>query len=519
MINTTFSPRPNETVEITDDSLHQLSIYELTLWCFLYTLIAFLAVFGNILVIYITLKPLYNGSVTNLLIVNLAIADIITGILAIPFKFHAALFQQWFWPDMFCKVVPFIETLSLSVSVFTLCTSALSELSQLYFINIDAMNLHSARKLIFIIWLLAFIVSLPYGMFHEVVTFNVSPDSDDNIRQCIPRYGDENWWKAYNIYLTIIHYFVPLIIVDSAYIIIAINVYRDTQKEKNLVSFMKKISLCSNNTVTSIKIFNKDKEKDNKNQDIKSFPNIQQTIPFPQSCQQSVVLVNNINNDSSTKSRRKIVTMLIIVVTFFTLCWLPLETYLLLNEVQPQINDWHYINVLFFCCHWLAMSNSCFNPIIYGLYNEKYKTEYRKIFSRFFGMSCKKSQNNHENFNKCEKKFSLPSTIVVKSITNKSTVVISNYSLQSECDKKYKSNENFKNIPKLGKSLSKSQNNLQNTNNILENDNKIFVKIDDTFNCLSLKTSNITNEVDKSLKIDQILLAEKKEINNEDYIL
>ena len=25
-----------------------------------------------------------------------------------------------------------------------------------------------------------------------------------------------------------------------------------------------------------------------------------------------------------------------------------------------------YINIIFFCCHWLAMSNSCYNPIIYG---------------------------------------------------------------------------------------------------------------------------------------------------------
>uniref|UniRef100_A0AC35TZM6 G_PROTEIN_RECEP_F1_2 domain-containing protein n=1 Tax=Rhabditophanes sp. KR3021 TaxID=114890 RepID=A0AC35TZM6_9BILA len=79
-------------VEFEDDELHQLSVFELAMWCLLYTTIAFLAVFGNLIVMYITLKPLYNRSVTNLLIVNLAIADLITGLLAIPFKFHAALF-------------------------------------------------------------------------------------------------------------------------------------------------------------------------------------------------------------------------------------------------------------------------------------------------------------------------------------------------------------------------------------------------------------------------------------------
>lgn len=34
-----------------------------------------------------------------------------------------------------------------------------------------------------------------------------------------------------------------------------------------------------------------------------------------------------------------------------------------------SICRWYYINVLYFCFHWLAMSNSCLNPIICGIYN------------------------------------------------------------------------------------------------------------------------------------------------------
>uniref|UniRef100_A0A0K0G4Z9 Probable G-protein coupled receptor 83 (inferred by orthology to a human protein) n=1 Tax=Strongyloides venezuelensis TaxID=75913 RepID=A0A0K0G4Z9_STRVS len=508
MNNTIFSSQENEMAEGIDDNLHQLSVYELALWCFLYTIIAFLAVFGNVLVMYISLKPLYNRSVTSLLIINLAVADIITGILAIPFKFHAALFQRWFWPDIFCKIVPFIETLSLSVSVFTLCTSALSELSQLYFINIGVMNLHSARKLIFIIWLLAFIVSLPYGMFHEVIKFKISPTSNDEIRQCIPRYGDENWWKAYNIYLTIIHYFVPLIIVDSAYTIIAISVYRDNQQEKNLTSFMKKISQCNSDTGKR-NTFTKEKEL--KNGVINSFSDLRQSIKFPVPSQQSVASINYISNNSTVKSRRKIVTMLIIVVTFFTLCWLPLETYLLLNEVQPQINEWRYINVLFFCCHWLAMSNSCFNPIIYGLYNDKYKEEYRKIFNRFFGICFKNLQNRHRRYHKCGKKYSLHSRIVIKNITSKSTVVLLNCNQENECIKQCKSNDNFQSTELSKKNLSSLENNLKC-------DKKFYIQSDDSLKHLPFKASIISNKNKEPLKIQQSLLNGKKEINNEDII-
>ncbi len=44
--------------------------------------------------------------------------------------------------------------------------------------------------------------------------------------QCLPKYSNDGWWKAYNVYLTIIQYFVPLIVVDSAYTIIAFKVCR-----------------------------------------------------------------------------------------------------------------------------------------------------------------------------------------------------------------------------------------------------------------------------------------------------
>uniref|UniRef100_A0A0N4Z7V5 G_PROTEIN_RECEP_F1_2 domain-containing protein n=1 Tax=Parastrongyloides trichosuri TaxID=131310 RepID=A0A0N4Z7V5_PARTI len=517
MNNTSLLLGEDETVEAIEDELHQLSVYELAIWCFLYTVIAFLAVFGNVLVMYITLKPLYNRSVTNLLIVNLAIADIITGLLAIPFKFHAALFQRWFWPDMFCKLVPFIETLSLSVSVFTLCTSALSELSQLYFIKSGAMNLHGARKLIFIIWLLAFIVSLPYGMFHEVIIFELSSDTDDTIRQCIPRYGDENWWKAYNIYLTIIHYFVPLIIVDSAYTIIAINVYRNTKKERNLTSLMKKVSE-NNLTVTNAKK-NKLKEGEPKNGDIKLLKCLQQSASLPASSQPTAISSSNHDKNNTIKNRRKIVTMLILVVTFFTLCWLPLETYLLLNEVQPQINEWRYINVLFFCCHWLAMSNSCFNPIIYGLYNDKYKQEYRKIFNRFLRVFCNNSQNSHTNYRNCEKKYSMASTIVVKSITNKPTVVISTYNAPSEFGNSFKTNETFHDKSSIETKTSSLSPKGHKNRKMIERNKKLFLQDEDSLKRLSCQLSHINAEIQK-ISIEEVeFLGKKKKINESDYVL
>jgi len=67
--------------------------------------------------------------------------------------------------------------------------------------------------------------------------------------------------------------------------------------------------------------------------------------------------------------RLQVIKMLIIVVIIFGLCWLPLQLYNILYVTIPEINDYHFISIVWFCCDWLAMSNSCYNPFIYGIYN------------------------------------------------------------------------------------------------------------------------------------------------------
>lgn len=74
-------------------------------------------------------------------------------------------------------------------------------------------------------------------------------------------------------------------------------------------------------------------------------------------------------NVSLCNLQLQVIKMLIIVVVIFGLCWLPLQLYNILYVTIPEINDYHFISIVWFCCDWLAMSNSCYNPFIYGIYN------------------------------------------------------------------------------------------------------------------------------------------------------
>ncbi|XP_014253740.1 neuromedin-K receptor-like isoform X2 [Cimex lectularius] len=76
------------------------------------------------------------------------------------------------------------------------------------------------------------------------------------------------------------------------------------------------------------------------------------------------------------RNKKKVIKMLVIVVVLFGLCWLPLQTYKVLQGIT-DINDYRFINIFFFGFDWLAMSNSCCNPFIYAIYNEKFKREFQ----------------------------------------------------------------------------------------------------------------------------------------------
>ncbi|KAK2145260.1 hypothetical protein NP493_3991g00002 [Ridgeia piscesae] len=71
--------------------------------------------------------------------------------------------------------------------------------------------------------------------------------------------------------------------------------------------------------------------------------------------------------------------MLAVVVLLFGLCWLPLHVFILLIDFHPELiiystpEQEKFFIAIYYCVHWLAMSNSFVNPIVYGFLNESFR--------------------------------------------------------------------------------------------------------------------------------------------------
>jgi hypothetical protein len=63
----------------------------------------------------------------------------------------------------------------------------------------------------------------------------------------------------------------------------------------------------------------------------------------------------------------------------FGLCWLPIHVFTLILDFKPEIlryetvDDAMALMIFYLSVHWLAMSNSFANPLIYGFTNANFR--------------------------------------------------------------------------------------------------------------------------------------------------
>lgn len=89
----------------------------------------------------------------------------------------------------------------------------------------------------------------------------------------------------------------------------------------------------------------------------------------------------------------QVIKTLVIVVTIFVLCWLPLHVFFLILDFHPTSQSilGPKVTSIYLGVHWLAMSNSFANPIIYGFTNESFRVSNQNVIIKSYhsGMSMK----------------------------------------------------------------------------------------------------------------------------------
>ncbi|XP_029891988.1 substance-P receptor [Aquila chrysaetos chrysaetos] len=291
--------------------------WQVALWAVAYALIVVVSVVGNVVVMWIILAHKRMRTVTNYFLVNLAFAEASMSAFNTVVNFTYAIHNEWYYGLLYCKFHNFFPIAAVFASIYSMTAIALDRYMAIIHPLQPRLSATATKVVIGIIWLLAFLLAFPQGYYSvmeelpgRLVCLVEWPEHSTNV------YG-----KTYHFCMTILIYFLPLLVIGCAYTVVGITLWASEIPGDSSDRYHEQVS-----------------------------------------------------------AKRKVVKMMIIVVCTFALCWLPYHIYFTLQYFNPEWYLQKFIQQVYLAIMWLAMSSTMYNPIIYCCLNDRFRVGFKHAF-------------------------------------------------------------------------------------------------------------------------------------------
>ncbi|XP_050073866.1 neuropeptide SIFamide receptor-like [Anopheles maculipalpis] len=314
-----------------------------------HTVVFLMGLVGNALVCIAVYTNHTMRTVTNIFIVNLAVADFFVILFCLPPTVVWDVTETWFMGKAMCKVVIYFQTVSVTVSVLTLTFISIDRWYAICFPLRYKPRPERAWRSIALIWLIGFLSDLPE--FLVLTTRRKKLRFDIKLfTQCVATWDNETE-KTFYIFKFVLLYTLPLLFMTVAYFQIVRVLWRSDTIPGHRESRNQPCGIHSTRTTLNC--------------------------------------VGNTSTMGQLRARRKAAKMLVAVVIMFAGCYFPVH---MLNVARytVDIGQSDIVAVLSLFSHWLCYANSAVNPVIYNFMSGKFRREFKNALEK-----CRCLRNSH----------------------------------------------------------------------------------------------------------------------------
>ncbi|KAG1668491.1 Allatostatin-A receptor [Nymphon striatum] len=272
---------------------------------------------GNALVVIVVLMNRQMRNTTNMLIINLAIADLLFIIFCVPFTATDYSTSLWPFGDVWCRIVQYLILVCAYMSVYTLVLMSVDRYLAVVH-PISSMSIRTEKNAIIAIvlmWVTILVFCIPviatHGNFKYIFMYREQS-------QCafLEKYYN---LKAFQMSFFLSSYVIPLTLITFLYIQMLNRLWRG-------------------------------------------------------------VGVGGHISSESLRAKKRVTLMVVIVVVVFAVCWMPIHLILVLKSfnLYKLSKGAIYAQIV---SHTLAYANSCVNPILYAFLSENFRKSFHKVIA------------------------------------------------------------------------------------------------------------------------------------------
>ncbi|XP_063063693.1 neuropeptides B/W receptor type 2b [Engraulis encrasicolus] len=281
-----------------------------------YSVICAVGLTGNTAVIYVILRAPKMKTVTNMFILNLAIADELFT-LVLPLNIADHLLNCWPFGELLCKIIVSIDHYNIFSSIYFLTVMSVDRYLVVHCTvkskRMPYRTYRAAKIVSLCVWILVIVIVMPYTVFAGVYE-NPYAFSRKSCLLLFPS-PEHLWNKASRIYTLILGFAIP---VSTICILYTMMLYR----------------------LRNMRLNNNAKALD--------------------------------------KAKKKVTVMVFIVVAVCLFCWTPfhLSTIVALTTDLPTTPLLIGMSYFMVC---LSYANSCLNPFLYAFLDDSFRKAFRKM--------------------------------------------------------------------------------------------------------------------------------------------